>query len=451
MKSIPYQHFLVYNNLLLERRLIMDFSNIDISYIDTFGRSYDCATEIFNTEPITATPKLQKRIRRWITKTYMRDEKFPEYMLLYIGKNVSDSDFILFTKTCYDYMSSCALNVNKTLTRFREDFSEDVIETLKYLSERDFVVGPVISDENCIYVDIDCNISYIRTLVFEKATGLPDSTYDLISFSPEQLQVKNDMYCIPGTVINFDDDAEMPFEIYFTNTKVSVNCFNAAEHYLSYSPWKRLQLISQEIIYKCFLPGNYLNDSEKKLLPLLTEICKLYYFSYIPDEFSDTGLSYLKSLINKHGYTKLLPYVNRLEKKLPDSKQKNSYAEKLEKQLNKEAYAPLFNEIYNMIVESQSEYPSNTKISIYEENTTASGNISTMYYIFYVLILSGFCVSAFITIIFSLISVAVTTLLFDFNTISEMLSDIPWWKILICSWILFDIAIGIYTFYTRKK
>ena len=78
----------------------MDISKLDINHIELFGLAYSVAREVFDVEPIKATEKIQRKIRKWVNKTYVDGDDLPKKVLNFIDDSKSDSEFIKFLAEC---------------------------------------------------------------------------------------------------------------------------------------------------------------------------------------------------------------------------------------------------------------------------------------------------------------------------------------------------------------
>ena len=79
----------------------MDISGIDIGFIKEFGSIYTAANKVFGADPAAASAKQQKKIRKWIEKNYFADRNYPEEVMHFIGKKVSNEGFFEYLKACH--------------------------------------------------------------------------------------------------------------------------------------------------------------------------------------------------------------------------------------------------------------------------------------------------------------------------------------------------------------
>ena len=270
----------------------MDVSGIDFNYLELFDLAYTIAQGIFDTEPATASLKTKKRIRRWVLKTYCDDASFPRQVEAYIRKDVSDEAFIDFLKACHDHVQTHGTHQKQLFDRSAAELPKDVKAALWSLFETGsyFTIRP--EGENAV-ISVDLGSCYERTLTLNNATCLPDADA-MISFENGTLVRQDGLYVLVGIQESWEEETEIPVAVRFTDASVKVTLSRADQDLFSDTPWLHLTSTASAILDKCFLPGDYLNDREKALLPLLAQLSKLSYFARIPEQFRDDGFEELK-------------------------------------------------------------------------------------------------------------------------------------------------------------
>lgn len=336
----------------------MDVSKIDITFIELFDLSYTIAKDVFEVEAIDASAKMKKKIRKWIEKTYITGGDFPENVMRYIGKEVSDEDFIEFIKACHDQVELTATQKKQLFDQSSVDFTEEVRAAIRAVIEEEVFYGNVRKVGKDAQLNVGYTSDYDRTLTLVNASGLPEGSFDYLSFADGSLIKQDDEYILSGNAENYDDDSSTSFSIRFTDAKVDVTLFQTSEQIFTETPWANLAIIAGNILSKhLFLPGDHLNDREKELLPLIEEISALGYWMFILNESKTADFSQLKSYVVRFGYSELLPVFENLEKNFSDDKKKNRIIRKLTSKLNTQKYEPLWRELYNTISKTQEEYP----------------------------------------------------------------------------------------------
>lgn len=336
----------------------MDISKIDIDIIELFDLSYKNAKDDFGVEPIDASAKMRKKIRKWIEKTYIAGGNYPENVMQYIGKEVSDEDFIKFIKACYDQVELDDTRKKQLFDKSTVDFTKEVKDALRIVIEEECCFAKVRKVGKNAQFDVGYHDGYDRTLTLVNASGLPEENFDYLDFENGSLIKQGDEYILSGKAENYDDDSTTPFSIRFTDAEVDVTLFRASEQISTETPWHHLATIAGNILSKQLnLSGDYLNDREKELLPLIQEISALGYWMFILHDSKTADFSQLKSYIVRFGYNELLPVFENLEKNFSDDKKKNRIIRNLISKLNTQKYEPLWRDLYNTIVETQAEYP----------------------------------------------------------------------------------------------
>lgn len=345
----------------------MDISKISFNFIELFDLSYTTAQAVFGTDPAAAPPKMQKKIRKWVQKTYIGQEAYPPGVAKFIGGDISDADFIRFLKACHNHVQENGTHKKQLFEIFSSELPEDAKHALWALLEHDPYCGSIRKVGADAQIDIEYGAGYDRTLTLHNASCIPEGDFDCLSFENGSLVKPGNEYRLVGEAQNYDTDICTPFAIHFTDAKVDIRLYRSDEQTFSGTPWMHLQSIASTILNKYFLPGDYLNAREKELLPLLAEISKLSYWAQIPEEFLGGGFPLLKSYTRKHRFPELLLMLEKLEQQYSNNKKKDHIIQKLAAKLNQQKYEPLWRNLYALLVESQAEYPAKASACCSEE------------------------------------------------------------------------------------
>lgn len=337
----------------------MEVSKIDINLIEDFDLNYTIAKEVFKVEPVSASVKKQKKIRKWIEKTLVEDEAYPREVMNFIGEDVPNEDYFKFLKACHDYIKLNGTHRKQLFDKYSVDLTEEVKSAIYALLEHDGYCSNIRKVGTDAQIDVEDSVNFNRTLTLVNAYGIPEGRFAGLSFDNGTLVKQDGEYRLSGEAVNCDEDgSSIPFTVCFTDAKVDVTVFRADEQLFYDTPWDYLKSVANNILDKYILSADYLNDREKELLPLIAEISKLTPWWYIPDEFETADFPVLKSYIVKLGYTELLPIIERLENEFYNDNIKERILRKLISELNTQKYEPLWRELYNLLVESQSGYQS---------------------------------------------------------------------------------------------
>ena len=336
----------------------MDISKIDLDSIGVFDLSYTNAKLIFKAEPINASAKMQRKIRKWIEKTYVNNVNYPENVMQYIGKKVSDEKFFEFIKACHDQAKLNNTHKRELFDKLSAGLNEDVRNTIWALLEFEIQCRNVRKVGADALIELGYSAGYERTLTLVNASCIPEGNIDWLTFENGSLIKQDDGYRLIGEAENYEENILVPISIRFTDAKVDITLYRAEEQLFRETPWMHLESVAGSILSKYTLPGELLNDREKELLPLIAEIAKLSYWKYSPDEFKSADFSHLKSYIIKFGCNELLPLIENLENELLSDRKKSKMIERLNSKLNTQKYESLWRELYKLLTESQAEYPS---------------------------------------------------------------------------------------------
>ena len=346
----------------------MDVSKIDINYLEIFDLSYRVAQNIFEIAPENASAKKQKKIRKWIEKSDIDGEAFPKTVLKYISKEVSDTDFIEFVKSCHDYIQLHGSWKEQLFKKFSVELSEEVQSAIWCLLEHGYYGSRLHKNGTDTLIDVEHCSAYRRTLILTNASGVPEGNFDYLSFENGSLTKKGEEYVLVGEAENWTDDTSFPFAIRFETARVEIKEFRADVETFADTPWKHLPIIASDILSKYLLPGYKSSQREEDTLPLIIEIAKLSPFELVPDEFEGNDFTHLKNCVQRLKYDKIFSLIKTLEKEYTNKKHKDKLIQKLIRKLNKQKYEPLWREIYKEIVNTQLEYPNEIE-TCYDSNT----------------------------------------------------------------------------------
>ncbi|MEE1019090.1 MAG: DUF3878 family protein [Acutalibacteraceae bacterium] len=207
------------------------------------------------------------------------------------------------------------------------------------------------------------------TLVLKNSSGAPIGEYDGYNFSPDSLEKHGDRFILSGETFTCDSDSSEEsyekFAITFTDARAEISLYNASERVFCKTPWDYLQSVALAIGDRANFSESILNEKEKSLLPLINEINMLLpllseknksYYIYPDDEIPSPDFSNLKSYAQKYDYSELVCLIEELENNY-GGKKHDKFLKRLINALNLQKYEPLFREIYALIKDTQSDYP----------------------------------------------------------------------------------------------
>lgn len=326
--------------------------------------AYEAATENFDTEPVSADAKTQKKICKWIYKNYLSREAFGE-LFAESDIEMSDSDFLELAKQCLDKARMLQEAEKDNLRNLLINLDEKVINAFERLTNDTFYFTHFYKKDNNIKIPVDGATSFTHFLVLENAKNVPDVAFHHLWNAKVSFDNETNRYILSGVLDNWDTDTETEFEITFSDAHIETTVMSAVSAFDNESPWDYLIDIAENIIRKYSFSADYLNEKEKAILPLVAELCKLSVYAYKPEEFNTADFSVLKGYLSKYKYIKELKNLSKVEKNY-FAKNHFTIISDFVAMLNDQKYEPLWRELFALITDSQKDYPQFTP-AIYNE------------------------------------------------------------------------------------
>ena len=330
----------------------MNIENLDIKIIEKLSFAYDLAAFEFGNIIETKNIKKQNKIKNWLFKKVFNNQEFSKDIVNQLN-NMQNNELFNLLESCSKHIKSvnyaCSQETNIVLNNFSS--------TVKHAFSQIFDVGAYCYDdfkceENSIEITVDSSASYEVKLILLNTKISTDEAIDTLLFYESALTKENDIYKLTAEACLKNEIEDMEITISFTSAKTEIKYFNPINLSVSSSPWEQLIDISASILEKEKFE-NSLNALEQELLPLLKEIEYLSPFYY---NTTVNSCSNFKALILKHNFCKLLPLVEKIESSKTSEKQKTKLSQKLINKLNLIKHKPLWQEIYDLISESQKRY-----------------------------------------------------------------------------------------------
>ncbi len=339
----------------------MDISKIDFQFIERFYFIYSSACNIYGENFENNPDKKLKKIRKQISKTFINGMELPKKVEKYISKDVSNTDFFDFLKSCYVQVQNEGTKQKQFFEKATVDMSPDAKSVLWDFIEDGHSINDFKIFGDDAYINfVECS-AYCCTFILKNISGVPANCHWLYFDGLNNIMKDDEGYRVLGMASNWDEETEFPFVIKFTDAQVTVNSFNAVNniHVHAETPWENLIWIADDILGKESLYNYEFNTKEKDLLPLLKEFQKIHWHNpQTEEEFAD--FSVFKRYVQKYGDNKLLKKLNKFEKLFKNDKKRWKYSLKFISTLNQQKYEPLWRVIYNEIKESQAMYPNAT-------------------------------------------------------------------------------------------
>lgn len=330
---------------------------LDINYIELFALAYSVAEAFFKVDPIQASARKQRKIRKWVYKNYVEDEELPQKVLRYLDTLKDDRAFIAFLKDCADYIEENGTWKQQLYERAAVDFSEPVRKAFEYLFFETGYCEYFETKENQILLTVDDNDSHKRTLILHNPDECTLSSYEYLEFSEGQLLKLETGYKLVCAGYDSEQDRTILITFFFEYATCEIQLFKADDDGRE-KPWEKLEIIANCILGKSHLGEEYLNQQEKELLPLLKEIGALSIWAPIPEEEVDFHV--LKQYIKKHQLNRLLPKLEKLATKISNKEKPMVYWNQINAKLNDSRCEALWRELYALITASQKCYEEKT-------------------------------------------------------------------------------------------
>ncbi len=336
---------------------MINISKIDRELLSRLSGAYLHAGFVFGVEPIEASEKKQHKVRKWISNQYIElIHNLPEEITVFSMEN-NDKEVLSFLKDCCAEVKRLE---KRKMDKFEEDFAvfdEESKATLKHLLNLE-IWPDIKSVDNGIQIIVDDTPAYRRKLLLRNADSIPNEKQGYYCHNLDLVCKKEEnKYCLHGELEEPIEETLEPFALTFSDVEVTVEVYNSCDNMTFWeNPWDFLRTISFSIGMKADLPGDYCNNAEKGLLPLIKEIVALEYWMELPEQ-EYFSFNQLKTLANQYGYEKVKLLFAKLETIKPGDSDFYTTVKKLIFLLCEQKCEPMWREIYEKIKESQAEYP----------------------------------------------------------------------------------------------
>ena len=286
--------------------MMVDVTLIDVNYLGILAGMYMGAALNFKCEPEKASPRIQRKIYKWISKFYKRKiQDFPKKLSKYFEKESNIYELMLLLKACSEEIKLNGTEKERKFNKATVGVGEDVKSALWTLI-RQVCWQPVKCEGKDAKIVIEDNSAFCRTVLLKDVVGVPENM-DSYYIDDAELVLKQDQnrFSLYGEIEDFGGEIRRPFSIRFSSAEVDVQVYNCIENTsVDENPWEYIRGMAFDIATKASLPGEYCNSAEKEMLPLINEIVHLEYC--LGDPFSEcTSFEELKRLTQKYGHNKI--------------------------------------------------------------------------------------------------------------------------------------------------
>lgn len=292
---------------------------------------------------------------RWVKKFYAEE-------LASINVNfASDEELMEFLKYCNDFEKESIRAEEQHIKDVLSVFADDVKAAFDHMFKL-FYCEYIEFCEDKVVILLDISSAYTRKLILHTTQ----------TYSPEKL------YCIEtdtmelkktdgGYSLTFTYSAEVePVSIAFDDAYTKVDVYRANSAFLWSSPWDMLSNIAFDIVCKGDLEGDFFNQKERELLPLIRDVACLSASGYrslsLMDEKPD--FTTFKQYLAEYNLTDIIPLVDKLVNRNPAKYNNFVVLDRIQKKLSKTSGEALWRKIYGLFTDSQAEYPE--EVAMYE-------------------------------------------------------------------------------------
>ena len=333
----------------------MDISKLDINHIELFGLAYSVAREVFDVEPIKATEKIQRKIRKWVNKTYVDGDDLPKKVLNFIDDSKSDSEFIKFLAECSKHIEEHGTWKKQLFEKVAIDFSEDVKKAFIHLFETMQYCEIVEKQEDKIIFTLDETYSYKRKLILHTSKENFIDNFDLIGFSDAQIVKEENGYKLICVAENYETETSVPIGIFFDQATTEIDVYRADHRDFDDNPWESLAFMASDILEKDYLGAKFFNQKEQNIIPLLKELRALSAWAPLCNE-ETPNFEILKQYMTKYNTSDLIPLVDKFAATDKEKPMHPLVLSRLTNKLNEATCESLWRELYELVADTQEGY-----------------------------------------------------------------------------------------------
>ncbi len=211
-----------------------------------------------------------------------------------------------------------------------------------------------------VEITIESTAAYKRTLILEGISKFQTQseyadieTQDLSYIEAEQC------YSYNGRCVEWNDGESPEFDIRFKAVRVEVQVYNCtAGTFFTTEPWSMLSFCCCSLVAKAELGKEYINESEKELLPVMRELDQFYRYNVV------CRFPILISIAERYGYDEVAKAFRLLDGKRAHGKEYNKLEPLAKNFLSKEKYSPMWRELWDKVCESQKGYPNEVELCV---------------------------------------------------------------------------------------
>ena len=337
---------------------MLDISNIPKEYVSELAGAYMHAKFLYEKDPLTVSGRKQQRIRKWICKHYADlIQKLPEAVNI-AKEEYSAAQVLTLLNTCELAVQTMQQQNSKETEAALATFDEATGTALKELLC--LIDWPTVTFAGKdIQMTVTDTLACRKVLTLYNAEGVPEEDkWDYCNDLNLIRQEEQNRYCLYGQLQDSFYETETSFALTFESARVETTVYNACcNSAMDENPWDSLRSICYNIGMKAEFPGAVFNEKERKLMPLIREICGLsYWLEY--DKPNYQSFPELKTLASQYGCQKAEVLLAKLERIPTEDNAYDKTVQKLLAHICLKQCQPIWRDIYQKLVDSQKDYPS---------------------------------------------------------------------------------------------
>ena len=312
----------------------------------------------FKIESADVSPEIDAKVKKYALKRYSSIDSVDL-------NEIEDGQFVKFLFECKELLNKEIDDRNALIRNAFSVFDEETKSVFEsFMFEEENWRAKFTDEENYTWIEVYDSNSYVKYLLLKDAYGIPTIGEDNAITFTEMFRADDGRFVINGLSENYIDDTKETISMSFTWAKSHVTLYSAMSALLyswQESPFENIRSVCMEIRFKSEMSDSkYLNEKEKSLLPLITEITNISNWHFAFDGGEDVkhhSYGLLKSRASELGYHKIVKLLTKMELTDPTSFAFRREVIQVSLLLSDKKYEPLLRGIYDELTESQSEYP----------------------------------------------------------------------------------------------
>lgn len=288
----------------------------------------------------------QRRAKKWFCKRQAETiSQMPEAVQAYFLPEADEKVLFDFLAFCYEENSRRMAEYFEEQDRILKPLGDKVVRIVRDIQDQwdedGESAGLFLEKDHVVILAVN-DSAIIRRLILEDGILSPEVAERGYLMNIDEVKRENGWY-----IFYEEEDFVQREVLRFTMAQVQVQCVDCTKNSYNYSDtWMHLRGCASAILRKSGLPGDYCNEQEKTLIPLLREITQFGTLEGYP----------LLTAVAEETVCRTPYFDKRLAK--AQGKARASW----NSGLNRAEYEPFLRAIYDKICQSQQGYPSQTDL-----------------------------------------------------------------------------------------